>query len=72
MDIQTTKIELVKAILAIDNVEFIQKIKAFLIAEKADFWEELTLKEKAEIERGIVELNADKRVSFQDVLKRIS
>jgi len=72
MDIQTTKIELVKAILAIDDVEFIQKIKDFLNTEKSDFWEELTLKEKEEIEKGITQLDAGKRVSFEDVLKKIS
>lgn len=65
MDIQSTKIELVKAILAIENNDFIQK-------EKVDFWNELSASEKAEIEQGINELNQGKRVSYDSFLKKIS
>ena len=37
MDIQTTKIELVKVILDIDNKEFIQKLADFIKKEHPDF-----------------------------------
>ncbi len=36
MDIQSTKIELVKTILAIENKDFIQKVAEFIKNEKAD------------------------------------
>ncbi len=72
MDIETTKIELVKAILDIDNKEFIQKVADFINKEKVDFWNELSFDEKKEIKQGIDELNKGKRISYDSFLKKIS
>ena len=72
MDIQTTKIELVKTILAIENNEFIQKVVDFINKEKVDFWNELSVTEQNEIKKGIDELNQGKRVSYDSFLKKIS
>jgi hypothetical protein len=72
IDIQTTKIELVKTILAIENDEFIQKVVDFINKEKVDFWNELNLSEQNEIKKGIEELNQSKRVSYESFLKKIS
>lgn len=71
MDIQTTKIELAKIILSIENTEFIEKIKNFISKEKDDFWNDLTLSEKAEIELGIKQLDNGERISYDDFLKKI-
>ncbi|TVZ23157.1 hypothetical protein JM84_2075 [Dokdonia sp. Hel_I_63] len=72
MDIQSTKIELVKTILAIENSDFIQKVADFVNAEKVDFWNELTTSEQSEINEGINQLDSGKRVSFDSFLKKIS
>lgn len=72
MDIQTTKIELAKIILSIENTEFLEKIKNFISKEKDDFWNDLTLSEKAEIELGIKQLDNGERISYDDFLKKIS
>jgi len=72
MDIQSTKIELVKTILAIENSDFIQKVADFVNAEKVDFWNELSISEQNEIRKGINELDNGKRVSFDSFLKKIS
>ncbi len=72
MDIQSTKIELVKTILAIENTEFIQKVADFINKEKVDFWNELSAAEQNEIKKGIEELNQGKRVSYDSFLKKIS
>ncbi|GAA3612020.1 hypothetical protein Q4Q39_04655 [Flavivirga amylovorans] len=72
MDIQSTKIELVKAILAIDNNDFIQKVAEFIKKEKVDFWTELSVSEQNEIREGINELDKGKRVSYDSFLKKIS
>ncbi|HEY9169819.1 MAG TPA: hypothetical protein VIN72_10050 [Lutibacter sp.] len=72
MNIQTSKIELVKMILSIENDKFIEKITEFIQKEKVDFWNELSLSEQKEIEKGIKELNKGKRVEFNDFLKKIS
>ena len=72
MNIQTSKIELVKMILNIKNEKFIEKITVFIQKEKVDFWNELSLSEQKEIEQGIAALNKGKRVEFNDFLKKIS
>jgi hypothetical protein len=72
MDSQTSKIELVKMILNIENDKFIEKIKDFIQKETVDFWDELSLSEQKEIAKGIEELNKGKRVEFNDFLKKIS
>jgi len=72
MDIKTSKIELVKIILNIENDSFIQRVTDFINDEKADFWNELTSEEQAEIKKGIAQLEEGKRISYEEVLKKIS
>jgi len=73
MNIQTTKIELVKMILDIENYEFIQKVTDFIKKnEKADFWNDLSLTEQKEIKRGIEELDNGERIAYKDLLEKIS
>ncbi len=72
MNTQTSKIELVKMILNIENDKFIEKITEFIQKEKVDFWNELSLSEQKEIEKGIKQLNKGKKVEFNDFLKKIS
>jgi hypothetical protein len=72
MDIQTTKLELLKTILDTENTDFIQKLADFVKKEKVDFWDELTLSEQSEIKQGIEELDKGKRVSYESFLKKIS
>jgi hypothetical protein len=61
MDIQSTKIELVKTILAIENSEFIQKVANFINKEKVDFRNELSAIEQNDIKKGIEELDLGKK-----------
>ncbi len=73
MNIQTTKIELVKMILNIENYEFIQKVTDFIkMNEKTDFWNELSLAEQKEIKQGIEELDNGERIAYKDFLEKIS
>lgn len=72
MDIEASKIELVKLILNIDNDRFIEKVTNFIKNEKSDFWNDLSTAEQAEIKKGIDQLEKGKRVPFKDVLKKIS
>jgi hypothetical protein len=72
MDIQTSKIELAKLILSIENPTIIEKIKDLLKSESIDFAETLTEYEKEEIEMAIQLLNQGHKTSFDDFLKRVS
>ncbi|MDR6968604.1 hypothetical protein J2X31_002627 [Flavobacterium arsenatis] len=72
MDIQTSKIELVKLILNIENSDFIQKVSDFIKNEKSDFWNDLSVAEQNEIRKGIEDLDNGKRIEYSDFLKKIS
>lgn len=72
MDIETSKIELVKIILNIENDTFIKKVTDFINNEKSDFWNELSSAEQAEIKMGIDQLKQGKRKSYKEVIKEIS
>lgn len=73
MNIQTTKIELIKLILNINNVEYIQKITDFIkVNEPTDFWDELSTSEQEEIRQGIEGLDKGDRISYNEFLQKIS
>lgn len=72
MDLKTSKIELVKIILNIENDKFIKKVTDFINNEKSDFWNDLSITEQNEIKKGISQLEKGQRVSYKDVLKKIS
>ena len=57
MDLQTSKIELVKIILEIENFELIKNLTEILKKKEKDFWSELTIEEKEEIKLGIEQLD---------------
>lgn len=72
MDIKTTKIELAKLILNLENPSMIEKIKDLLKSEAEDFADSMTKFEKEEINIAMEFLKEEKRVSFDDFLKRVS
>ncbi|MGI0107874.1 hypothetical protein [Salinimicrobium sp. WS361] len=72
MDIQTTKLELLKTILENEDAEFIQKLSDFVRKEKSDFWFDLSYAEQKEIQKGVEELKNGKRVSYETFLEKIS
>ena len=72
MDIQTSKIELAKLILSIDNQTVLDKIIDILKSEEGDFWNDLSDEAKEEIHIGIKQLDAGNRISINDFLKRVS
>jgi hypothetical protein len=72
MDIKTTKLELVKMILGIENPKLINRLKKYLEKETVDFWDELSESEKEEIKLGISQLNEGNKIAFDDFLKKVS
>jgi hypothetical protein len=72
LDLNTTKIELAKLILSIDNQKVIDKIIKLLKSESKDFWLELSDIQKEGIQLGIDQLDAGQKISLDDFLKRVS
>jgi hypothetical protein len=72
MDTQTSKIELAKLILELEDPKLIKKIHELLLDESSQFRKSLTEHEKEEIKLGIEQLNRGERISFEDFLKKVS
>jgi hypothetical protein len=72
MDIQTTKIELMRMILGIENPQIINKISALIKNETSDFWDELSSEQQLEINQAINELDSGKGMKWDEFKKSIA
>ena len=72
MDLQSSKIELAKLILNLENPKVIEKIKKLLQKETKESRVELTEYEKKEINLALKSLDQGNRISFDDFLKKVS
>lgn len=69
MNIQTEKIELVKMLLNTNDPKIIQSIKQIFKNQRAaDFWDELTTEQQAEINQGISEIENGDVVDFDSFM----
>lgn len=69
MDLQTSKIELAKLILSLDNPSILEKIRDLVLKEQDSFT--LTDAEREEIQIAITELNEGKRTSFETFMEKV-
>lgn len=72
MDTKTSKIELAKLILELENPKLIKKIHALLLDENSQFRKSLHKYEQEEIRLGLEQLNRGERISFEDFMKKVS
>ena len=72
MDIQATKIELMRMILGIENPSVIERISALIKNETSDFWDDLTTEEQKDMEKAIKELDAGKGMEWNEFKKSIA
>ena len=72
MDLKASKLELIQAILKVDNASIIEKMVNILRKEQGDFWNELSPEQQQEIKEGLVELDEGKRVSYDSFVKKIT
>ncbi|MBW8200098.1 hypothetical protein [Flagellimonas abyssi] len=72
MDLKASKLELIQAILKVDNASIIEKMANILRKEQGDFWNELSPEQQQEIKKGLAELDQGKRVSYDSFVKKIS
>lgn len=71
MNIQTTKLHLMKLILESQNVEMLEAIRKLLSKEtREDFWNSLSNEQKEEIEAGIAEVEEGEIVDYEAILKK--
>lgn len=71
MDLQTTKLELMKMIININSQKTIDNLLNFLKSESSDFWLQLSDSEKEEINLGIEQLELGQRIPAEQVFANI-
>ncbi len=72
MNIQKTKLELLKTILNTEDSDFIQRVADFIKNEDVDFWNDLSPAQQKEIKKGIEQLDKGQRVTLESFLDKIS
>lgn len=71
MDIQTSKLELMKMILDIEDSSMINKIRKMISREKNDFYDNFSEDEKLEIQYGIDQLDRGESISWEELRKKL-
>jgi len=72
MDLQSSKLELIRLVLNIDNQKTIHKMTAILKEYDQDFWNELNEQQKEEIKLGIHQLDDGQRLSMEEFTSKHS
>ena len=71
MNIQEEKIHLVKLLLETENQDTLNSIKEiFLKNENVDFWDELSTKQKEEIENASIEIQNGEVTDYDSFIQR--
>ncbi len=71
MDIQAEKLELVQAILNIDDVSVIKKIKNLLKKREHDWFDDLTDEQQESIKRGLEEADRGEFISHEEAMAKL-
>lgn len=69
MDIQDKKIELIQWLSTLNDETVIEKILELRDTAKADWWKEISEKEKKSIEKGIKDADSGKLTSQSEIRK---
>ncbi|MGV8947246.1 MAG: hypothetical protein ACOH1N_12510 [Lutibacter sp.] len=71
MNIQAEKIQLAKMLLDTENPKIIESIKNIFKKEKTmDFWTELSLEQKNEIEKASIEIENGEITDYESFMKK--
>jgi len=71
MNIQAEKIELVKMLLDTENPRIIESIKKiFKIAKTTDFWDDLSIEQRKEIEKASLEIENGEVTDYDSFMQK--
>ena len=71
MNSQTEKIQLVKMLLDTENPKIIESIKNIFKKEKSsDFWEDLSLQQRKEIEKASIEIENGEVTDYESFMQK--
>ncbi|KOS06493.1 hypothetical protein AM493_10940 [Flavobacterium akiainvivens] len=71
MDIQTSKIEVAKMVLDLEDSKLVEKVRKLINKERKDFYDEFTEDQKLEIQYGIEQLDRGESISWEDLKKKL-
>ena len=73
MDIQAEKLELMQAILNIEDIGLIKKVKKLLSkpAESHDWFDDLTEQQQQAVDEAIAELDRGEGIPHEEVMRRL-
>jgi hypothetical protein len=69
---ETLKSELIRKIISTSDENLLEQISLILKNEKPDFWNELTDRQKKEIEVGLGQAVRGETISWDDFLRKVS
>jgi hypothetical protein len=70
MDIQFEKLELIKMLAETNDSDIVSAVKNIFVKKRNDFWEELTLEQKQEIELSDSEIENGNFFLYEDVMAK--
>ena len=70
MDLQAEKLELVQAILDIEDISVVKKVKALLKKKEHDWFDDLSEEQQEAIDRSIENLDKGERIPHAEVAAR--
>ena len=71
MNLQAEKLELVKAILDIDDISLVKEVKALLKKQDHDWFDDLSEEQQESVMRGIAQADRGEVVPHEEAVKRL-
>jgi hypothetical protein len=70
MDIQAEKLDLIKWLADINEPSVIKRFVALKKREQTDWWDQISLEEKAEIEEGLAQADRGEVIPHEEVMAK--
>ena len=71
MDIQAEKLELIQAVIGIEDVKLIRKLKRLIAKHSVDWFDELTEEQQQSIDTGLAQLDRGEFISHEEAMARL-
>jgi predicted transcriptional regulator len=68
MDIQAEKLQLIEWLAGLNNPAILKRFISLKMKEEKDWWDQISLDEKAEIEEGLAQANRGEVVPHKEVM----
>lgn len=70
MDIQIEKLRLIEWLIGVNDIKTINELLALKNTTEADWWDEISSEERAEIEEGLLQADKGEVISHEEVKEK--